>query len=509
MAYQYITTPIYYVNGSPHIGHAHTSIMGDILKRYHLMHGEPTLYSTGTDEHGQKIQQVIEASGMEAEDFLAVQAGRFQELFDRCNVSYDIFVRTTHESHKRIVQEVLQKLYREGLIRKKEYTGLYCVGCEQFKMEAELDDQGRCRDHLTVPQKQTETNYFFALEPHRQWLIDWLTADDTLIRPDNYRREILGMLTEPLDDLCISRPRSRVWHGIVLPFDPNFVSYVWFDALLNYTSNIGMYHHPDFDRWWSNVTHIMAKDIIKTHIIYWPIMLRAAGFNPPKRYRIHGYWVAEGGQKMSKSLGNVVDPSQVIDAFGVDALRYYLAKTMGGNDAQISMELIRAVYNTDLANNIGNLHSRVVKFVTKRCDNRVPAPEAVHPDDQQLQESVARTCREIVDTIDLITLPDTVKSLVHTADTMNTYYNDMEPWKRVKDPSQTDRFLSICYVMLDCLRMFFQAARPIIPESSDKALVSIGADPVPDIPIAWQPKPGSLVPGAPMGETDALFPRID
>ncbi|HPQ41465.1 MAG TPA: class I tRNA ligase family protein, partial [bacterium] len=258
MAPQYITTPIYYVNGSPHIGHAHTSIMGDILKRFNLMRGDPTFYSTGTDEHGQKIQQVIEESGADAETFLAAQAKQFKDLFDRCNVAYDVFVRTTDAHHKTIVREVLQNLYDKGLIRKKEYTGLYCVGCEQFKMEAELDGEGRCRDHLTVPQKQTETNYFFGLEAHRPWLIDWLKSNDDLIRPESYRREILGMLNEPLEDLCISRPKSRVWHGIELPFDPDFVSYVWFDALLNYTSNIGMYHNPDFDMWWNNVTHIMA-----------------------------------------------------------------------------------------------------------------------------------------------------------------------------------------------------------------------------------------------------------
>ncbi|MCD4654047.1 class I tRNA ligase family protein, partial [bacterium] len=336
MAPQYITTPIYYVNGSPHIGHAHTSIMGDILKRFNLMRGDQTIYSTGTDEHGQKIQQVIEESGKSTEGFLAGQAKQFQDLFNRCNVSYDIFVRTTNPRHKEMVREVLQDLYDRDLIRKKEYTGLYCVGCEQFKTEAELDEQGRCRDHLKIPQKQTETNYFFCLEDHREWLTNWLKNDDNLVKPDSYRREILGMLNEPLEDLCISRPKSRVWHGIELPFDKNFVSYVWFDALLNYTTNIGMQHDPDFDKWWDNVTHIMAKDIIKTHIIYWPIMLRAAGIKPPKQYRIHGYWVAEGGQKMSKSLGNVVDPFEIIDTIGVDPLRYYLAKTMGGNDAQIS-----------------------------------------------------------------------------------------------------------------------------------------------------------------------------
>lgn len=508
MAPQYITTPIYYVNGSPHIGHAHTSIMGDILKRFNLMQGDPTFYSTGTDEHGQKIQQVIEASGVEAETFLANQAKRFRDLFDRCNVAYDIFVRTTDPGHKSIVREVLQNLYDKGLIRKKEYTGLYCLGCEQFKMAAELDEQGRCRDHLVEPQKQTETNYFFGLEDHRAWLVDWLKSNDDLIRPESYRREILGMLDEPLEDLCISRPKNRVWHGIELPFDPEFVSYVWFDALLNYTSNIGMYHNPEFDVWWDNVTHIMAKDIIKTHIIYWPIMLRAAGFKPPRRYRIHGYWVGEGGQKMSKSLGNVVDPFEIIDAIGVDPLRYYLARTMGGNDAQISRDLIEAVYNTDLANNIGNLHSRVLKFIAKRCEHRVPEVAEIHADDRELQTGIADTCRELVGNVDLITLPDTVKTMLQMADRLNTYYNDCEPWKRVKDDSQRDRFLSICYVMLDCLRMFFQVLHPIIPNTANKALTSMGIAPVEGVQKAVDFTPGDLPMGIELGTIENLFPRI-
>lgn len=505
---KYITTPIYYVNGSPHIGHAHTSIMGDILKRFSMMQGVSTLYSTGTDEHGQKIQQVIEQSGQSADDFLAAQAKQFRDLFDRCNVSYDIFVRTTDAGHKKLVQEVLQDLYDRGLIRKKEYTGLYCVGCEQFKTEGELDEQGRCKDHLTLPQKQTETNYFFGLEEHRQWLIDWLKGDDNLIQPESYRREILGMLTEPLEDLCISRPKSRVWHGIELPFDSDFVSYVWFDALLNYVSNIGVGHNRNFDYWWNNVTHIMAKDIIKTHIIYWPIMLKAAGLKPPKQYRIHGYWVGEGGQKMSKSLGNVVDPNEVIDHLGVDALRYYLTKGMGGNDAQISKDLIEATYNTDLANNIGNLHSRVLKFVEKRFDGKVPDAPVITDADRELQQYVAETARQIMDTVDLVTLPDAVKSILQMADRLNTHYNDAEPWKLAKDDSVRDRFLSVCYVMLDCLQMVFRVLYPIIPETAGKALVSIGVAAPGNRPEKVEFAPGTLQQGSSLGPIENLFPRI-
>lgn len=508
MTSKYITTPIYYVNGLPHIGHAHTSIMGDILKRFSLMQGIPTLYSTGTDEHGQKIQQVIEQSGQQPEVFLAAQAKQFRDLFDRCNVAYDVFVRTTDSHHKTLVREILQNLYDRNLIVKKQYTGLYCIGCEQFKTEGELDAMGRCKDHLTPPQKQTETNYFFDLEKHRSWLIDWLKQSDQLIQPESYRREILGMLNEPLEDLCISRPKSRVWHGIELPFDPDFVAYVWFDALLNYVSNIGYGHSDKFDFWWSNVMHIMAKDIIKTHLIYWPIMLRAIGIDPPKFYRIHGYWVGEGGQKMSKSLGNVVDPYQIIDAISVDALRYYLAKNMGGGDAQISKDLIESTYNTDLANNIGNLHSRVLKFVFKRCEGKVPEPIEITDDDNKLGRFVADKLQHIVNTADLLTLPETIKTLLQIADRLNTHYNDVEPWKLVKDDSQRTRFLSICYTMLDCLHMYFRAFYPIIPETAEKALQSLGL-----AKNSYQENasfiPGTLKPGTLLGEIHNLFPRIE
>ena len=508
MAPLYITTPIYYVNGDPHIGHAHTSIMGDILKRCHLMRGEKVLYSTGTDEHGQKNQEAIEKSNLGEEGYLSQQSNRFRKLFDRLNVSYDIYVRTSNPSHKKAVGAFLTRLYDAGLIYKKDYSGLYCVGCEQFKKVTDLDSEGRCPDHLAKPVTQTETNYFFKLSQFQDWLMDALQKDDDLIAPENYRKEVLAMLNEPLEDLCISRPKSRVWLGIELPFDRDFVTYVWFDALLNYISNLNFGENDQFEEWWDYSMHIMAKDIIKTHIIYWPIMLKAAGIKMPHRYRIHGYWVGEGGQKMSKSLGNVVDPNGVVDRVGVDGLRFYLARTMGGNDAQISENLIVSAYNTDLANNIGNLHARVVKFAGKRTGFKIPTPREIFSEDARLQRKIIEIVQPAFESLDLITIPNYVQAALNVADLMNLHFNDIAPWKLAKEAGQEDRLSSVLYVMMDSIRILYEFLWPVIPESANKALSSIGAKEMTMEPCAHQFISGGLVPGNPFLDSGVLFPRL-
>ncbi|MBN1552360.1 methionine--tRNA ligase [bacterium] len=509
MAPRYYTTPIYYVNGDPHIGHAHTTVMGDILKRLNLMRGDDTFYSTGTDEHGQKNQEAIEKSGMDAEIYLSKLSDRFRELFDRLNIQYDCYIRTTFESHKTVVTKVLAHLHEKALIYKKDYTGLYCVGCEQFKKESDLDGHGNCPDHQRPPIKQTETNYFFKISLFQDWLKKWLMSDDNLIQPLFYRNEVLAMLVEPLEDLCISRPKSRVWLGIELPFDTDYVTYVWFDALLNYITNVGYGISSDFDKWWNNSIHLMAKDIIKTHIIYWPIMLKAIDVAPPSRFRIHGYWVGEGGQKMAKSLGNVIEPNDMIDLVGPDGFRFYLAKSMGGTDAQISKALVLSTYNTDLANNLGNLHSRVVKFVDKRFAGRVPPKTRTFPEDRALQEYVAEKANETVMNCDLISIPNLIATSLEIADRLNLYFNDAAPWKMVKIEEEKERVHSVLYAMLDCLRMLFELLTPVIPETASKALVSLGSKPVGVAAARHTFLPDGLRQHATFGEIVDLFPRID
>lgn len=507
MQQHYITTPIYYVNGDPHIGHAHTSIMGDILKRNNLMRGIKTLYSTGTDEHGLKNQQAIEASGLDQEQYLSAQSMKFRNLFDRLNVAYDFFARTTRPEHQTTVRKVLENLWQQGHIYKKDYTGLYCVGCEQFKKISDLDEKGHCPDHQKAPVQQSETNYFFRLSLFQDWLIGWLKLDPMRVQPEFYRDEVLSMLTDPLDDLCISRPKSRVRLGIELPFDPDYVTYVWFDALINYISNIDYGTSDSFTETWSKVIHLMAKDIIKTHIIYWPIMLRAIGVEPPWRFRIHGYWVGEGGQKMSKSLGNVVDPNAVVEVVGVDALRYYLARTMGTTDSQISEALVIACYNTDLANNIGNLHSRVVKFATKLTGSTVPTPLQLHPDDREIQEWTARKATSLQEKLDLMTIPDLAHGLVEIADRLNVHFNNTAPWQLAKQQDGLIRVTSILYAMLDSIRILFELAYPIMPTTANLALQSLGAAIITHDAIVHTFEPGRLTSGISFGPMTTLFPR--
>lgn len=318
--YIYITTPIYYVNGAPHVGHAHTSVMGDILKREYRMQNKNVFFTTGVDEHGQKNQKAIEKSGCSAQEYLDNRCAEFRSLADKLNVKYDYFVRTSNESHKKAVQYVLNEVNHKGLIISKEYEGLYCVGCEMYKTQSDLDENGCCPDHQIKPILMKENNYFFKLSEYQEWLIDYIKTHPEWIQPTHYANEILHLLEEPLPDLCISRTKERCNLGVELPFDSNYVAYVWFDALINYISSIG---YPEkqlnFDKYWGNSVHLMAKDIIKTHCIYWPIMLKAIGLEPQNRNYIHGYWTGEGGIKMSKTIGNVVDPFEIIEEYGADA----------------------------------------------------------------------------------------------------------------------------------------------------------------------------------------------
>jgi methionyl-tRNA synthetase len=503
----FVTTPIYYVNGAPHLGHAHTSIMADILKRIHRMRGTPTALSTGTDEHGQKNQEAAAAAGLEVQAYLDRQSAQFREQADAMNVGYDWFIRTSDPVHKAAVQEALRRVHAKGLIEKREYTGLYCVGCEQFKKKTDLDEQGRCPDHQVAPVTQTETNYFFALGRFQEWLLAEIERRPDWIRPDAYRREVLKMLDGPLDDLCISRPKSRVTLGIELPFDPDFVTYVWFDALLNYLTVIGW---PDdrYLEWWPGAVHLMAKDIVKTHCVYWPIMLKALDIEPPAGYRIHGYWVGEGNVKMSKSLGNVVDPAALTARIGVDPLRYYLARTMKGGDSQISDGLVFGVYNGELANNIGNLYSRTVKLAAKQFEGRVPSPETLHPDDAALCDEVASMARAAFDIADLDTLPDLGQAIVAIGTRMNLYFDRLAPWTLAKQPTERPRLASGLYATLDALRTLFELVAPIMPTISARALRNLGLDPIPEEPRRHEFASRRLPNGNPLGEDSALFPRL-
>jgi methionyl-tRNA synthetase len=311
----YITTPIYYVNASPHIGHAYTTIVADTLARYHRMAGEDTFFVTGTDEHGDKIAEAAQKAGITPKEYADKISAQFRNLWPELSITNDYFIRTTDTNHIETVRNILQKVYDAGDIYFGQYEGYYCVGCERFYMEKELVE-GKCPDHQTKPEYRKESNYFFRMSKYQDWLINYIKENPSFIRPERYKNEVLAFLRDPLEDLCISRPKTRLQWGITLPFDENYVTYVWFDALINYITALDYPQGDKFKKFWPASQHLIAKDILKPHGIYWPTMLKAAGIEPYRHLNVHGYWNSDAS-KMSKSLGNVIRPLDLKDKYGI------------------------------------------------------------------------------------------------------------------------------------------------------------------------------------------------
>ena len=504
----YITTPIYYVNGAPHIGHAHTTIMADILKRNRAALGYETKLTTGCDEHGQKNQEAAEKSGLPTAEYLKRRSGEFQSVFDLLNVDYDFFVHTSAPFHMEQVARIEQRLYDAGLIIQKQYRGLYCSGCEQFKKPSDLNEEGRCQDHPNLDVEEIdELNYFLRIEPYRERLLSHLEDNPNFVRPAKYLAELKGLLAEPLEDLCISRPKHRVSLGVELPFDSNYVTYVWFDALINYLTNLG-WPESGYEPWWETVEHLIGKDILKTHGVYWPIMLMALGEKPPRQLSVHGHWVGPGGVKMSKTLGNVVDPVEVVELLGTDALRYYLARNMRtDSDSQISLDLVRQAYNAELGNKLGNLLSRAGKFAVSRFDGKVPRLAAFSDDDIALQEAVMTAVSGFGERFELSDIPRLVTGLMRVCDDINEYFNLQAPWALIKEPETVERCETVVYVTLDSLRLVLEAFRQVIPASADRALEMLGLSF--DANVVWTPATRQLKAGAALGEVGTLFPRME
>ena len=504
----YITTPIYYVNGSPHIGHAHTSVMSDILKRNRAALGYDVKLTTGCDEHGQKNQEAADKAGMSAEDYLKERSAEFQRVFDLLDVDYDFFVHTSRAYHKEQVALIESRLWDAGLIIQKQYRGLYCTGCEQFKKPSDLNEDGRCQDHPNIDVEEIdELNYFLQIEPYREKLLKHIDDNPGFVQPAKYVRELKQMLADPLEDLCISRPKHRVSLGVELPFDSDYVTYVWFDALINYLTNLG-WPENGYEAWWETVEHVIGKDILKTHGVYWPIMLMALGETPPRQLSVHGHWVGAGGVKMSKTIGNVVDPVEVVELLGVDAMRYYLARNMRvDSDSQISVDLVRQAYNSELGNKLGNLLSRAGKFAASRFDGKTPEPGALDEADKALQASALAAVGGFAERFELSDIPRLVGGLIAACDDMNEYFNDQAPWALLKDPATAERCGTVVYVTLDCLRLVTEAFRQVIPGSADRALAMLGCE-LEDGAV-WSPEIGRLAPGGALGEIGALFPRVE
>ena len=382
----YITTPIYYVNAEPHIGHAYTTIVADVLNRFHKLAGYNTFFLTGTDEHGDKIVTAAESAGQTPKEYTDRISGMFRDLWPRLNISNNAFIRTTDAYHQETVRNILSLVKEKDDIYFSEYEGLYCFGCERFYTEKELVD-GKCPDHQKEPDVIKEANYFFRMSRYQEWLIEHIKKNPSFIRPERYRNEVLSFLSEPLEDLCISRPKSRLKWGITLPFDDDFVTYVWFDALINYVSALGYPEDAAFQDFWPVTQHVIAKDILKPHGIYWPCMLKSAGIEPYQHLNVHGYWNINAG-KMSKSVGNVVEPLALVDIYGLDPFRYFLMREMAfGLDSEFSEDALVQRLNADLANDLGNLVSRSLTMVHKYFEGALPSPGPINEEDEALRNN--------------------------------------------------------------------------------------------------------------------------
>lgn len=405
----YATTPIFYVNAEPHIGHAYTTTLVDVVTRFHRLKGDDTLFLTGTDEHGEKIQKAADAAGLSPQAYTDRVAKKFQDTWNSLGIAYDEFIRTTEARHQAVVHEVLTRVYEAGDIIFGEYGGLYCVGCERYYTDKELEG-GKCPQHDIPLEYRSEENYFFRMERYRPWLRETLEENPELIRPERYRNEVLSILREPIGDLSISRPRSRVPWGIPLPWDENHVTYVWFDALINYYS--ALKSRDAVERYWPFVEHFIAKDILKPHGVFWPTMLKSAGLPLYRHLNVHGYWLVDGG-KMSKSKGNVVRPLDLKDKYGNDAFRYYLLRDMTfGLDASFSEVGLAERINADLANDLGNLLNRTLGMLGKYRGGVVPAPGPLEPIDEALRDAFVGLPERMTELFDALQFDRAIESVL-------------------------------------------------------------------------------------------------
>lgn len=501
----YITTPIYYVNDKPHIGHAYTTILADVLARYHRLMGVPTHFLTGTDEHGQKVQNAAAKSGVTPLEHCDATIVHFQKLWERLNITNDDFIRTTQERHKSVVTKILQDLYNRGLIYKSTYSGWYCTSDERFFTDKDLVD-GKCPNGHSV-ERFEEPCYMYSMSKFQQQLIDYIEAHPDFIQPDNFRNETLGFLRKgPLEDLCISRPKERLSWGIELPFDKDFVAYVWFDALVNYLSAVGyLADEETFRTWWPVNYHLIGKDILTYHTVYWPTMLMGMGVPLPMTVFVHGWWLTNN-VKMSKSLKNVVNPMEMIDRCGVDAFRYYLMAAMSlGKDANFTKVLMVLRCNTDLANDLGNLVNRALNLLRKYNNGFIPA--AGEPD-EALKNACLQAVEEMTKAVDGMKLDSGLAVVMNAVRMGNAYLATTEPWKLAKDESRMPEVLTILRNVLECIRIASGLLFPVMPGKMSELRRSLGiVEERPD--IASLKEYFGLKEGTQTELLPPLFPRID
>ena len=491
----YITTPIYYVNDRPHIGHAYTTILADVLARFHRDSGYDTFFLTGLDEHGQKVQEAAEKKDVDPQKHCDTMAPRFIKLWQKLHISNDDFIRTTEDRHKKIVQYILQRVMDNGDIYEAEYEGLYSVSEERFITEKEADS-GEFRSI----KKLKEKNYFFKMSKYQDQLIDHIQSNPKFIQPAHRKNEILGFLRKPLNDLCISRPKSRLEWGIELPFDKEYVTYVWFDALINYVTAVGFNQSSEnFKKWWPASYHLIGKDILTTHAVYWPTMLFSAGVSLPLSIFAHGWWLT-GESKMSKSLGNVINPMDLIKNYGVDPLRYYLMREMVlGHDSSFTIESFIQRYNSDLANDFGNLLSRVTTLIRKNYGGIIPEPGHLSDLDLSIKKKGEALPKTVHQYVDDMRLNEAIEEIMQFIRGVNKYMEENAPWKMVKEDK--DGAGRILYTAGEALRLGAVLLSPIMPNRTKTLLDALN---VKESNFSW----GTLKAGTRIKSHEPLFPRI-
>ena len=463
----YITTPIYYVNDKPHLGHAYTTIAADVITRWHRLNGRPAYFLTGTDEHGQKVFEAAEKRGITAQQHVDELSEPFKALWTALDIQNDDFIRTTEERHKRVVRDVLQKLVDAGDIYTADYEGWYSTSAERFWTEKDLVD-GKCPDTGTKVEWIKEKNYFFRMSNYADQLRTYIADNPDFLQPSSRKNEVLGYLKKEVGDLCISRPKSRLPWGIPFPMDEDYVTYVWFDALLNYISAIG--YHPDgstedFERWWPATYHLVGKDILTTHAVYWSTMLFAMGLRPTACLYAHGWWTIEG-QKMSKSIGNVVDPHLLIESYGSDAVRYFLMREiLFGADGDFSHMGFMTRYNADLANDLGNLAHRSLSMTTKWLGGEIPELDPNTAGDDALQAISDEAVSAFAQNIEGMQISTALESLWKLVQAGNKYIDDEEPWKLNREGNSA----RLAGVMRRCLEVCRVAAVLLSPVAPNKA----------------------------------------
>ena len=503
----YITTAIAYTSRKPHIGNTYEIVMTDALARYKRMQGYDVFFQTGTDEHGQKIEEIANAAGITPKEHVDKVAGEIKEICDLLNTTYDKFIRTTDPDHERVIQKIFKKLYEKGDIYKSEYEGLYCTPCESFWTESQLVD-GKCPDCGREVKPAKEEAYFLKLSKYQKQLEEYIEQNENFIYPESRKKEMINNFIKPgLQDLCVSRTSFK-W-GIPVDFDPKHVVYVWLDALSNYITGIG--YDPDgssemYKKYWPADVHIIGKDIVRFHTIYWPIMLMALGEPLPKQVFGHP-WLLFGADKMSKSRGNVIYADDLVELFGVDAVRYYLLSEMPyTSDGSITYDTMIERYNSDLANTLGNLVNRTIAMTNKYFDGKVMPNNAAEDVDNELKELCVDTVKKVDELFAQYRVSDTLEAIFNLAKRCNKYIDETMPWALAKDEAKKERLGAVLYNLLESIRFLGVLLSPFIPETAEKIFAQLNTD-VKDYDSLAQF--GGLKVGGTVGQAEPLFGRID